>query len=390
MLYQAYQAYCDALEPMRWAARGAMRFRDDVLAGAGHLPLTRRMFALAEVFEQAKITHKRPPYAIREVASGNAAVNVREEVVLSLPFGDLLHFAKNDIETPQPRILLVAPLSGHFATLLRDTAQTLLKDHDVYVTDWTNARDVPASAGPFGFDDYVDYVIRFLHELGPGSHVLAVCQPCVQVLAAVALMAMDDDPCQPRSMTLMGGPIDTRESPTEVNELATNQTYEWFEDNLIQIVPLRHRGGGRKVYPGFIQLTAFMSMNMGRHMGQFRKLYQALADQDTSEVQRIEEFYEEYFAVLDIPAEFYLETVDRVFQRALLAKGELEHRGRTVDCNAIRKTALLTVEGERDDICAVGQTAAAHLLCTSLRPHLKRHHLQTGAGHYGIFSGSRW
>jgi polyhydroxyalkanoate depolymerase len=285
-------------------------------------------------------------------------------------------------------MLVVAPLSGHFATLLADTAATLLRDHDVYITDWKNARDVPLAAGTFGFDDYVEYVIRFLEALGPGANLIAVCQPCVQALVAVAVMAEQDHPCQPRSMTLMGGPVDTRIAPTTVNLLATSKSLDWFRKNLITRVPMRYPGRGRDVYPGFMQLTAFMSMNMGRHMEQHRKLYQQLADGEDG--SRIRHFYDEYFAVLDLTAEFYLETVDRVFQRALLAKGELDYRGSRVRPDKIRKTALLTVEGERDDICAVGQTAAAHDLCSSLRPHLKRHHLQPGVGHYGVFSGSKW
>jgi polyhydroxyalkanoate depolymerase len=229
-----------------------------------------------------------------------------------------------------------------------------------------------------------------MRELGPRNHLLAVCQPCVPALVAAAVMAQDKDPCQPRTMTLMGGPIDTRVSPTVVNELATTRSIDWFRTNLICKVPKPWEGHGRRVYPGFLQLTAFMSMNMGRHFQQFRNLYQALADDDAASSEKISEFYEEYFAVLDLTEEFYLETVDRVFQRTLLAKGELTHRGRAVDCGAIQRTALLTVEGERDDICAVGQTAAAHTLCSSLRPHLKRHLLQPGVGHYGVFSGSRW
>ncbi|HUD31250.1 MAG TPA: polyhydroxyalkanoate depolymerase [Novosphingobium sp.] len=395
MIYQAYQAYCDALAPSRFAARAATGIRDKFLGGAGKMPMARRFFALAETFEKSAITHARPPYAIDEVLSGNAMTPVVEQVALSMPFGDLLHFAKPEVGAPQPRVLVVAPLSGHFATLLRNTVETLLRDHDVYITDWKNARDVPLSAGSFGLDDYIDYVIRFLQELGDpherrGAHVLAVCQPCVPVLAAVALMAQDDDPCQPRTMSLLGGPVDVRESPTAVNDLANAQSFEWFEQNLIHTVPWRYKGGGRRVYPGFIQLSAFMSMNSGRHFAQFRKLYQHLADQEQAEADKIEDFYDEYLAVLDLTAEFYLETIDKVFQQAQLAKGELMHRGGRVDCGAIRKTALLTVEGERDDICAVGQTAAAHLLCTSLRPHLKRHHLQPGVGHYGVFSGSKW
>lgn len=395
LLYSAYQAWSDLLTPARMAAAGAIRFRDSVMKGAGlhgfgEWPLQKRMFAALEVFAGAKVTHERPPYAIGPVPVGNALATVREEVALSLPFGDLLHFAKDDVATPQPKMLVVAPLSGHFATLLRSTVETLLRDHDVYITDWRNARDVPVSAGRFGFEDYVDYVIRFLQELGPKSHMLAVCQPCVPALVAASVMAQDKDPCQPRTMTLMGGPVDTRVAPTVVNDLANEKPIEWFEENLISVVPFRYAGRGREVYPGFLQLSAFMSMNMERHGSQHRELYQLLADGKTAEAEKIKNFYGEYFAVLDLTKEFYLETVDMVFQRALLAKGELTVHGRLVDPGAIRRTALLTVEGERDDICAVGQTSAAHALCSGLRPHMKRHHLQLGVGHYGVFSGSKW
>ena len=391
MLYQAYQAYCDAMAPARLGARMATDLRDRLFGTAEQMPLARRYFALAETFAHAEVKHARPPFDIREVQCGNRAVAVREEVTASLPFGDLLHFAKDEVLTPQPKVLVVAPLSGHFATLLRNTVETLLRDHDVYITDWKNARDVPLSEGAFGLDDYIDYVIHFLQDLGPRCHVLAVCQPCVPVLAAVALMSEDHDPSTPRTMSLLGGPIDTRESPTAVNKLAVEHSFRWFEDNMIQRVPMRYAGAGRAVYPGFLQLGAFMSMNMGRHIGQFRKLYQAIADLDAAETAKVEGFYDEYFAVLDLTAEFYLDTIDKVFQRAQLARNELMYRDeRLVNPAAITRTALLTVEGERDDICAVGQTAAAHLLCTSLRPHLKRHHLQPGVGHYGVFSGSKW
>lgn len=390
MLYQGYQAFSDLLTPARLAARSALKWRDGWLGEIGDRPLSRSYFALCDVFAGATFTHDRPAYGIGEVPCGNQMAPVFEEVALDLPFGNLLHFVKDGVESPQPKMLVVAPLSGHFATLLRDTVQTLLPDHDVYITDWKNARDVPLSAGDFGLDDYVDYVMTFVRHLGPRSHVLAVCQPCVPVLAAVALMAEDKDPCQPRTMTLMGGPIDTRVAPTVVNRLANERPLDWFEDQLISTVPFPHRGIGRRVYPGFVQLSAFMSMNSGRHWDQHRKLYQHLADGDRDAADRIRDFYEEYFAVLDLTENFYLETIDRVFQRALLARGEMEWRGRRVKPGAIQRTALLTVEGERDDICAVGQTSAAHLLCTGLRPHLKRHHLQPGVGHYGVFSGSKW
>ena len=389
MLYSGYQAWNDMMAPARLGAQIALSFRDK-MGPVADWAMPRRMFALMDVFQGAKLTHHRPAYGITQVHSGNAVVAVREEVALDLPFGNLLHFVKDDVEAPQPRVLVVAPMSGHFATLLRNTVQTLLRDHDVYITDWKNARDVPLSAGRFGFDDYVDYIMTFMQEIGPGSHLVSVCQPCVPAMVAVSIMSEDKDAATPRSMTLMGGPIDTRAAPTVVNELANEQSIEWFEDNLISLVPMRYAGRGRRVYPGFLQLSAFMSMNMDRHGSAHRELYQLLADGKQVEANKIKTFYEEYFAVLDMTAEFYLETVDKVFQRTLLAKGELTYRGRKVNPGAIRKTALLTVEGEKDDVCAVGQTAAAHALCTGLRPHMKRHHLQPGVGHYGVFSGSKW
>ena len=390
MLYQAYQSFADLLAPARRLAQSTLDLRDRFWPEADAIDLPRRIHALCDSFVVSGITHDRPAFGVDTALVGNEMVPVVEEVVLGLPFGDLVHFAKPDVLTPQPKMLVVAPLSGHYASLLRNTVEVLLRDHDVYLTDWRNARDVPLSAGRFGLEDYTDYVIRFLHHLGPRSHVLAVCQPCVPTLAAVAVMAAGNDICQPRTMTLMGGPIDVREAPTVVNELANAHSLEWFKANLISKVPWRFKGAGRRVYPGFLQITAFMSMNMGRHFAQFRKLYQHLADRQTAEAAKIREFYEEYMAVLDLSADFYLETIDKVFQRAALARGELRHRGQLVDCGAIRNTALLTVEGERDDICGVGQTAAAHIMCNRLRPHLKRHHLQPGVGHYGVFAGSKW
>jgi len=389
MLYSGYQAWNDMLAPARFGAQIALGMRDK-MGPMADWAMPRRMFAMMDIFQGAKLTHKRPGYAIDTVTSGNAEVSVREEVALDLPFGDLLHFVKDEVEAAQPKVLVVAPMSGHFSTLLRSTVATLLRDHDVYITDWKNARDVPLEAGRFGFDDYVDYVIRFLQELGEGAHIVSVCQPCVPALAAVALMSEDKDKATPRSMTLMGGPIDPNAAPTVVNDLANEKPIKWFEENLISVVPFRYAGRGREVYPGFLQLSAFVSMNMERHSATHRELYQLLADGKDVEADRIKTFYAEYFAVLDMTKEFYLETVDMVFQRTLLSKGELTVHGRKVDPGAIRQTALLTVEGEKDDVCAVGQTSAAHGLCTGLRPHLKRHHLQPGVGHYGVFSGSKW
>lgn len=389
MLYQLFQGAEDLISPLRMFAAAGLKSRP-LFGELGRTPLANSLFALLDMTANTKVGHERPPYRIDRVLSGNRDVEVREEVIAATPFCDLLHFAKDDAVVAQPKVLVVAPMSGHFATLLRATVATLLRDHDVYITDWKNARDVPLAAGPFGFDDYVDHVIHFLEEIGGPVHMLAVCQPCVQALAATALMSKDNNPATPLSLTLMGGPVDVRVSPTTVNELATAHDYEWFEEKLISTVPGRYAGAGRRVYPGFLQLAAFMAMNSGRHNDQHRALYQHLANGEVEEAAAIRDFYDEYFAVLDMTAEFYLETIDRVFQRALLAKGELVYRGRTVDCGAIRRTALLTIEGERDDICAVGQTSAAHDLCTSLRPHMKQHYLQAGVGHYGVFAGKKW
>jgi poly(3-hydroxybutyrate) depolymerase len=388
MLYQAYQTQSDLMEPVRGLARTALAtYRTWI--GGGDSALWRNLAATWELVARAKLTHQRPSYGIDRITVGNREVPVTEEPALATPFGTLLHFRK-DIQMAQPRVLVVAPLSGHFATLLRGTVRTLLPDHDVFITDWHNARDVPLSNGRFGLDEHVEHLIRFLEEIGPGGHVLAVCQPCVQVLAAVSVMAENRNPAQPRSMTLMAGPVDVRINPTRVNELAIGHPIEWFEDNLIASVPWRHGGAGRRVYPGFLQLYAFMTMNMERHVKAHRELYDHLAAGEDDKAAAITQFYDEYFAVLDLSAEFYLETVRDVFQQALLPKGELTFRGRRIDLRAIRRTALLTVEGERDDICGLGQTAAAHDLCTGLRPYRKRHHLQPGVGHYGVFSGRRW
>jgi polyhydroxyalkanoate depolymerase len=385
VLYQAYQFQDDLMAPLRKAAKSA--------AQQGFWPVVetvkRQLEAGFEMISRFELTHTRPEFGIRSVKVGNRDVPVTEEVALELPFGKLLHFAK-DVDTPQPRVLVVAPLSGHFATLLAKTAETLLADHDVYITDWTNARDVPLAAGRFGVEDYVDYIIRFLEAIGPGAHILAVCQPCVQALAAVAVMSEDKHPATPRTMTLMAGPIDPRESPTAVNKLATDKPLSWFETTVTARVPARYKGGGRRVYPGFLQLTGFLAMNMERHRAQHQKLYDHLVKGETAEAAKIKTFYDEYFAVLDLTEEFYIETIDRVFQRAEMATGDFTHRGRKVDPGKITRTALLTVEGGRDDICALGQTAAAHELCQSLRPHLKRHHLQANVGHYGTFNGKRW
>jgi len=388
MLYQAYQFQDDLIAPLRDWAQRMQTFTGASFWDSGG-ETTSYFTAAMEMISRYKITHERPDFGIESVMIGNRDVPITIETKLDMPFGKLLRFAA-DVDMPRPRLLVIAPLSGHFATLLTGTVRTLLRDHDVYITDWANARDVPLSAGRFGMDDYVDYIIRFLEEIGPGSHILAVCQPCVQALAAVAIMSEDRHPATPRTMTLMAGPIDPRESPTAVNKLAVSKPLSWFKSSLISSVPSRHAGSGRRVYPGFLQLTAFVAMNKKRHEDTHRKLFSHLAKGETAEATKIKDFYDEYFAVLDLTEEFYIETIDRVFQKAELAAGELTHHGRRVDPGQIRNTALLTVEGGRDDICALGQTSSAHDLCRSLRPHLKRHHLQANVGHYGVFNGRRW
>ena len=387
MLYVAYQMHTDIMVPVRtWAG---------MVVNSGGAPLLsdhpamRNLTAVYELIARAGLTHTRPPFAIDRVMVGNREVEVREEAAHVTPFGTLLHF-KKDVATAQPRVLMVAPLSGHFSTLLRATVRTMLPEHDVYITDWHNARDVPLSDGVFGFDDYIQHIIDFLRAIGPGAHIVAVCQPCVAALVAAAVMAQSQDRAQPRSMALMAGPIDCRVNPTKVNELANSKPIEWFERNLIATVPIRFPGAFRRVYPGFVQLAAFMTMNIDRHVKAHKELYDNLANGELEKAATTKAFYDEYFAVHELSAEFYLETVRLVFQEHALPLGHLKWNGEPVEPRAIRRTMLLTVEGERDDICAVGQTVAAHDLCSGLRPYLKRHHMQAGVGHYGVFSGHRW
>ena len=398
MFYNAYQAQSDLMQPISALARSALagyRFWSGISwSGLAETSPWRHLAASWEMLGRAKLGHERPSFGITSVELVRAKgarrqTAVSEEKILVTPFATLLRFRKAASVT-QPRVLVVAPLSGHFATLLRNTVKTLLPEHDVFITDWHNARDIPPEAGRFGLDEYVDHLFRFFEAMGPGAHVLAVCQPCVQVLSAVALMAEDKHPCLPRSMTLMAGPVDTRVNPTKVNELAYHRPLEWFERQVIAPVPAGNAGAGRLVYPGFAQLSAFMAMNIERHAKAHRDLYRHLARGEWAKAQALTSFYDEYFSVLDLPAEFFLETVRDVFQEALLAEGRLTYRGRRIDLSKIKNTRLLTVEGERDDICSVGQTAAAHGLCTGLAPARKRHHLQPGVGHYGVFSGKRW
>lgn len=388
MLYQAYQTYADMMQPACSLADIAATLIAGY-PGADECEPLRSVRAACEVLALARLTHYRPPFAIHSVRVNGDEVSVVEEIVTRTPFCTLLRFRREGAPV-QPRVLLVAPMSGHFATLLRGTVETMLRDHDVYITDWHNPRDVPVLYGRFGFDEYVQHLITFLHALGGHTHLMAVCQPTVAALAAVALMAEDGDPAQPPSLTLMAGPIDARVNPTKVNELAMSRPIEWFESTLIGYVPWRFPGATRRVYPGFVQLIAFMSMNRERHEQALRDLYDLRARGEHDKADAIQTFYAEYFATMDLTAEFYLETVSLVFQRFLLAQGLLDVAGRRVATQAIRRTALLTVEGERDDICAIGQTMAAQDLCTNVRPYMRMHHIQTGVGHYGVFNGRHW
>ena len=389
MKYDAYLAQSDFLSP--WLSLAG--FTRDKLGETGFGPLANYFFkgisAGADIASRVHLNHDRPGYEIVEAELEGRTVPVFEEIALDTPFGNLLHFRK-ETNVYQPRVLIVAPMAGHFATLLRHTARTMLNDHDVYITDWKNARDVPLAAGGFGIDEYIDTLIGFLDKIGPGTHTVAVCQPCAALLAAVAVMSEKKHRATPRSMTLMAGPVDTSVNPTEVNRMANKYPMEWFEKNLIETVPSRYAGAGRKVYPGFIQISAFMAMNMPRHWRAHMDLYGHLLRGNTRKADANKKFYDEYLAISDLPAEFYLETVRKIFQEYHLPRGQFHYRGNLVSPAAIRKTALLTVEGEKDDICSVGQTVAAHDLTPGIKPFKKKHYVQAGVGHYGVFSGTRW
>jgi poly(3-hydroxybutyrate) depolymerase len=388
MMYQAYQNHMDLTSPWRNGAAAALKYLNLVPQGVSDR-LFGRLAASLELISRSSLTYARPAYAIDSVLVGNRELEVTEEVAHATPIGSLLHIKKENAPE-QPRLLRVAPMSGHFATLLRGTVKTLLQDHDVYITDWHNPRDIPLHAGRFGLEDYTDHLIAFLDKIGPRAHMVAICQPSVSALAAAAVMSEDNHPARPATLTLMAGPIDTRIQPTKVNEFAKSKPINWFEKNLINYVPVQCKGAFRKVYPGFVQLTAFVSMNLERHIKQHIDLANHLAKGEKEKAALIKTFYDEYFAVMDLSAEFYIETVRDVFQEHLLPQGRLIHRGRPVNPASIKRMGLMTVEGERDDICSIGQTLAAQDLCTGVRAYRKVHHMQAGVGHYGVFSGKRW
>jgi poly(3-hydroxybutyrate) depolymerase len=389
MLYQTYQLQDDLLAPWRaFATHSAQAMRGMPGTLLEH-PLVRCALACAELAPFTGLRHERPAFAIDETTIDGATVAVHERAAHRTPFATLLHFAKQTAR-PQPKVLIVAPLSGHYATLLRATVRTMLPEHDVFLTDWHNARDVPAEHGPFGLDEYIEHLIDFLGTVGEDPHLMAVCQPCVPALAATALMTVAGDPSTPRSLTLIAGPVDVRINPNSVNEYANSETIEWFARNVTCAVPARYAGAGRLVYPGFLQAPAFMSMNADRHLTAFQRLFVDVASGNSERAERTQRFYTEYLTVLDLPAEFYLDTVERIFQRNDLALGRFDWRGERVELSALRELTLLTIEGEQDDISALGQTAAAHMLARAIAPERRHSHLQAGVGHYGVFSGSRW
>ena len=390
MLYHLYDMQHAALQPMRLLAEAAQFTFQNPFSPMSYTNMGRVVAAGAELLERTTRRFPKPVFGLGTTTVNGEVVAIAERVVLEKPFCDLLHFSKPEGTPAQPRVLLVAPMSGHHATLLRGTVQALLPDHDVFITDWVDARLVPLSKGPFGLDDYIDTVRAMIGFLGPQTHVIAVCQPAVPVLAAVSLMAANNEAVQPRSMVLMGGPIDPMANPTVPVNLAMSRPLSWFEHAVITQVPVYYPGAMRRVYPGFIQLSGFMSMNLDRHVGEHLGLFRHLVRGDGESAEQHRRFYDEYLSVMDMAAEFYLETIETVFQKHALANGTMVSRGQKVEPAAIRQTALMTVEGELDDISAPGQTVAAHRLCTSLPESMQTRHFQEGVGHYGIFNGRRW
>jgi poly(3-hydroxybutyrate) depolymerase len=393
MQYHAYEMAHAMLTPLRAQSRMVSRALGIPFNPMSHTTLGKLVAASCVVFEGVTRRYARPQWGIEDTRVAGLPTPVAEEVVWSTPFCRLRRFARDEKVCGRrydPTVLLVAPLSGHHATLLRGTVQAMIQEHDLYVTDWNDARDVPLSAGRFDLDDFVDHVMQMIRFIGPNTHVIAVCQPSVPVLAAAALMAEAGDPCRPASLTLMGGPIDTRRNPTRVNELAKRRSIDWFERHVIDYVPWPSPGFMRRVYPGFVQLTGFMTMNLDRHLDAHVNLFHNLVRGDCDSADQHRQFYDEYLAVMDLPAEFYLQTVKTVFQEHALPDRRMAFRGHRIDCAAIRDISLMTVEGERDDICGLGQTVAAHDLCANIPPERRYHYVQPGVGHYGVFNGTRW
>ncbi|MBO9380640.1 polyhydroxyalkanoate depolymerase [Sphingomonas histidinilytica] len=389
MLYDAYEFQRTMLSAASaWANLGA-QWLQNPLNPMSYSNMAPMMASGLDVFAHASASRGKPDFGFTQVEVDGRKVAVTEEIILRKPFGQLKRFRRRGI-TGQPKLLVVAPMSGHYATLLRGTVERLMPRHDVYITDWRDARLVPLEEGRFDLDDYIDYLVEFLETLGPGTHMLAVCQPSVPAYAAAALMAADNHPCRPKTLTMMGGPVDTREAPTAVNTVATQRPLAWFEQNVIHTVPVYYPGSGRRVYPGFLQLTGFMAMNLGNHLVSHWSMFKHLVEGDEESADATKAFYDEYRSVCDMTSEFYLQTIDQVFQRHLLPRGEFLHRGRPVDPGAIKDIGLLAIEGERDDISGIGQTKAALTLATALPAKKKKYLLAERVGHYGIFNGRRW
>ena len=401
MLYHAYELQRSWLSSASaWASIGAEMLNNPALPAnyltpMGYMGLGPVAASALEVFAHAAAPYGKPEWGLEAVVVDGESHAIEEATVLSKPFGDLKRFTRENLPEDAPRLLIVAPMSGHFATLLRGTVERMVHSAQVFVTDWADAKTVPVSEGDFDLDDYIDYVIEFFEHIGPdgsggGAHAMAVCQPSVPVFAATAIMNRDAHPCTPKTLTMMGGPIDTRCSPTTVNDLAMDRPIEWFRDNVIATVPMQYRGAGRKVYPGFMQLAGFMSMNLGNHIMSHYEMFKHLTAGDDASAQATKDFYDEYRSVADMTAEFYLQTVREVFQDHAIPNGTFMHRGKRIDLGDITETALLAVEGERDDISGLGQTRAALELTPNLDASKKRYFMAEGAGHYGIFNGSRW
>ncbi|HEU4804217.1 MAG TPA: polyhydroxyalkanoate depolymerase [Nitrobacter sp.] len=392
-MYWMYEMAQASLNPARAVTDATRMLFQNPLNPWSHTELGKTVAAGCELFERTTRRYGKPEWGLHETEINGVRTPIEIRPVWEKPFCRLLYFDRihvRPLRAPPPRVLLVAPMSGHYATLLRGTVEAFMPTHDVYVTDWTDARMVPVSEGRFDLDDYVDYLIEMLHVLGGNVHIIAVCQPSVPVLAAVSVMEAKRDPDVPLSMTLMGGPVDTRKNPTAVNNLAAEKGTDWFRNNVITKVPFPHPGVMRDVYPGFLQLNGFISMNLDRHMAAHKSLFKNLVKGDGDLVDKHRDFYDEYLAVMDLTAEYYLQTVELVFVKHALPKGEMAHRGRPVDPSTITRVALMTVEGENDDISGLGQTEAAHALCTSIPDSRRAHYVQKGVGHYGVFNGSRF
>jgi poly(3-hydroxybutyrate) depolymerase len=388
LLYNAYEMQRSWLAGASAFANMSAEILQSPAHPASYFGGTNVMVSALEVFAHAAAPRGKPAFGLTSTLIDGIEVPVIEQIVLQKPFGQLKRFVKQGVENA-PKLLIVAPMSGHYATLLRGTVERMLPEHDVYITDWRDARAVPLSAGRFDLDDYIDYVKAFLEAIGPGAHMLAVCQPSVPCYALACIMSAEKHPCRPKTLTMMGGPVDTREAPTSVNDVATERPFAWFQ-NVIATVPALYPGAGRRVYPGFLQLTGFLAMNLGSHMESHFAMFKDLVKGDDEGADATKAFYEEYRSVCDMTAEFYLQTIDTVFQQHALPKGEMMHRAVRVNPAAIDDIAILAIEGERDDISGLGQTRAALEISTSLPDAMKKYYMAPGAGHYGIFNGSKW